>query len=363
MEVGKFDVILRSIAGIPLAFYGYALQKAWISIESVPSSALTSPVDFLPGGITNAILAFAIGFLALRFDSHRFRHGMLWIGLGMQLATVLLFAISLNTGFHPAAFDIAIALADTGGVVLLSALWIDLYSLLNPVRVAYLNAITIIVAQALIFVIEGNELWRILPTLAVNSLLGVVLYILAAKRGENEHPPAPVSKAKFLFPYKAVLFIAVYSFAYGIASQSVSVVVARYTAVLPAIIVLLFIFLNTKRFNISMLLRLAFPLMVAGFLLVALIPGDVHRISSIMLYCGFSSMEMLLLLMVCTIAYSSRHLCHLAFRGAGRNAVSHARPRRHVRRVRLRDVRVVGVHRRQRFRYRPGDSREPHADV
>lgn len=102
-----------------------------------------------------------------------------------------------------------------------------------------------------------------------------------------------------------MLFIAVYSFAYGIASQGVNVVSARYTAVVPAIIVLAFIFLNTRRFNISMLLRLAFPLMVAGFLLVSLIPGEVRSASSFMLSSGFSAMEMLLVLIVCTIAYSS----------------------------------------------------------
>ncbi|HIS39468.1 MAG TPA: hypothetical protein IAC12_01270 [Candidatus Aphodovivens avistercoris] len=305
MKTERFNIVLRSMAGIPLAFYGYAFQKAWISIESVPSAALAPHIDVLPGGVLNALLAFAFGFLALKFDSTRFRRNALAIGVALQLCTAALLAVSLSFGFHPAALSIASSLADVGGVVLLSALWIDLYSLLNPVRVAYLNAVTIIVAQALIFVVEGNELWRILPVMAVLSCITALLYLLAARDGRKEQPPTPVSKARFLFPYKAVLFIAVYSFAYGIASQGINVVSARYTAVVPAIIVLAFIFLNTRRFNISMLLRLAFPLMVAGFLLVSLIPGEVRSVSSFMLSSGFSAMEMLLVLIVCTIAYSS----------------------------------------------------------
>ena len=305
MRTGHFDVVLHSVAGIPLAFYGYAFQKAWISIESVPSTALVLGPDLIPGGILNALVAIVLGILALKFDSHRFRRVLLYVGTGLQLADAALLITVPFVDYPPEVFAFATAIAGAGGVVLMSALWVDLYSLLNPVRVAYLNAVAIILAQALIFIVEGNELSRVLAVLAVIPIITACLYIVGAHSGAKENPPAKISKAKFLFPYKAVLFIAVYSLAYGVAAVDASVISARYTAVVPAAIVLLFVFLNTKRFNISILIRMALPLMLSGFLLISFIPGELHAASSFMLYSGFATMEMLLLLMVCTISYSS----------------------------------------------------------
>lgn len=305
MKTERFNIVLRSIAGIPLAFYGYAFQKAWISIESVPSAALPPAFDFVPAGVLNALVALALGFLALKLDSHRFRRAVLAVGMALQLVAAGALGMSLAIDFDPAAFSVVMTLVETGGVVLLSALWIDLYALLNPVRVAFLNAVAIIVAQAIIFVVEENSPVRIVAVLCVIPFITALLYVVAARRGESEHPPTQVSKARFLLPYKAVAFIAVFSFAYGIASMGVNVVNARYASVVPAGVVLVFIFLNTKRFNISILVRMALPLMLAGFLLVSFIPGDAHAFPSFMLYAGFSTMEMLLLLMVCTISYSS----------------------------------------------------------
>lgn len=305
MKTERFDIILRSIVGIPLAFYGYAFQKAWISIGTIPTAALVSIPDFVPGSVVNAFIAFFLGFLALKIDSTLFRRTVLSVGVALQLVTAAALISSFFIAFNDVAFGIFIRLASAGGTVLVSALWIDLYALLNPVRVAYLNAVAIIIAQAIIFVVEENDIARILPVMIVVSLITACLYLTAAHKGTQENPPAQVSKSRFLIPYKAMLFIGVFSFAYGIATTEGSVINARYTAVIPAMIVLLSIFLNTRRFNISILVRLAMPLMLVGFLLASFIPGDVPTISSYMLYSGFATMEMLLLLIVCAISYSS----------------------------------------------------------
>lgn len=305
VKTERFDIVLRSITGIPLALYGYAFHKAWISIGTVPTAALAPTSDFIPGGIVNAAIAFFLGLLALKFDSTRFRRTALAVGVFLQVVTAIALTVSYFIAIDAAAFGVFVKLANAGGTVLLSALWVDLYALLNPVRVAYLNAVVIIIAQAFIFVVEGNDIIRILPVIAVIPLITGCLYLAAANKGAQENPPTQISKSRFLFPYKAVLFIGVFSFAYGIASMGGNVINARYTAVVPAAVVLLFIFLNTRRFNISILVRMAMPLMLAGFLLVSFIPGEVPALSSLMLYSGFATMEMLLLLIVCTISYSS----------------------------------------------------------
>lgn len=80
---------------------------------------------------------------------------------------------------------------------------------------------------------------------------------------------------------------------------------ARYAAVVPSLIVICFLFVNDRRFNVSVLLRFAFPLMVAGFLLVFLASSSYGVFASIVVNVGFATMEMLLLFMVCTISYSA----------------------------------------------------------
>lgn len=75
--------------------------------------------------------------------------------------------------------------------------------------------------------------------------------------------------------------------------------------VVPAAIIVTLVLVDARKFSISLLFRISFPLMIGGFLFISIIPGMPHAASSFMLDIGFSAMRMLLFLMVCTISYST----------------------------------------------------------
>ena len=194
------------------------------------------------------------------------------------------------------------------GTLALSVLWIDLYARLNPIRAAFLNAVAVVVSQLFIFFTEENSIQRVFWMLLLLLAMTCVCYIAASRKSEQgggvARPAFSERGERFPVPYTAVAFIAACSFAYGIATMMTPDVGARYTSVVPSLIVIAFILVDTKRFDMSLLLRIALPLLVGGFLLVAFVTGT-HAVSSAVLNTGFAAIEMLLLLMVCTVSYST----------------------------------------------------------
>lgn len=227
----------------------------------------------------------------------------------MQVASgVLLLILSMWPADSVAsviAFDVLCAF----GIVFFSALWVDLYSTLNPILAAFVNAVSVFFAEALIYLVEFDPLDRVFVVMLVIPFLTGVTYRLAkGSTGGRDGGEVPVEVPKGIlhpWPLKVMAFVAACSFAYGVISTSTNGLVTRHAALVPAAIVMLFVLINTKRFSISILYRLAFPLMVCGFLLMALAPDILQPFPTIMLYAGFSSVEMLLLLMVCSMSYST----------------------------------------------------------
>ena len=308
--VDRLDVLRRSIAGIPLAFCGFAFQKAFISIQNIPASSVF--VDNPPSsyGLIYGFSAVLVAVLALKVDAKRLRKLMLPSAVLLQIASIAVLCVAyLRPATWPIGLMLATSLIRACGVVFFSALWVDLYATLNPVRVAFLNAVSILLAEMLIYLVEMNPLNRIFVVAFALPLATGISYHLAANDSKNgieeERPRAFPASAVFPFPIKVMAFIGACSFAYGVVSISTNAVLARHAAVIPALVVLVFVIINTKRFSISLLYRLAFPLMVCGFLLIALVPGAAQPLPSTMLYAGFASVEMLLLLMVCAISYST----------------------------------------------------------
>ena len=323
------------MAAIPLAFYGYAFHRVSTSLFQVPF-ALVDKGHFIPSfGIFVGVFACLIAVAVFVAGSDRVRKAALPIGVASQLVASLLVALVYYGAIDSQAVALASGVLGSFATACLSALWIDLYARLNPVRAVWCGAVALLVSQAIVFLVEGNALYRVFIALAFAPLLSLVCFLIAIRSGEsgaevglkregkadedrgeakragiaaprNEGDSARCApKDRFMLPYKAVAFIAAYSFAYGFARMGDDLLNARYAAVVPSVIVICFLFINDRRFNVSVLLRFAFPLMVAGFLLVFLASSAYGAFASVVVNVGFATMEMLLLFMVCTIAYST----------------------------------------------------------
>ena len=281
--MGRFGAVYQSVAASPIVFYGYAFHRVSTSLFQVPFAAVDKGHIVPSFGIFVGLFASLVALAVLLLGSEKVRRIALPVGVISQLAAGLLVALV----YCQVVDDPVVALV--GGVLgsfattLLSALWIDLYARLNPVRAVWCGAVALLISQALVFLVEGNALYRVFAVLACAPLLSLACFLAAVrsgkggssrpgKRGRAEggkaaggEPACAAAEDRFLLPYKAVAFIAAYSFAYGFVRMGDDLLNARYAAVVPSLIVVCFLFVNDRRFNVSVLLRFAFPLMVAGF--------------------------------------------------------------------------------------------------
>lgn len=317
--MGRIGIVVGSIAAIPVTYYGYALLKACISTSGIPYGELFGTA-LIPNfrSIANTVVAFALAVIVYQLGSQAVRKVGLQVGLLCYLAALIAMAatfFSLPNSLS-SALSLACALLQSVGTIILSALWVDLYAKLNPNRAIFANCCAIIMAQCIVFLTELNPVPRILFMLTASILASAACYHLACADGSQTLPKREAStdsstasnreKEYFPIPHKALLFIAIYSFAYGIAFPMANAVFARYAAVIPSVIVILLILINSKRFDASLLFRIVLPLMIGGLLLVVVIPGCNGTIAALVLNAGYSTMEILLILLVCTISYGMR---------------------------------------------------------
>ena len=318
--MGKIGAAIGSITAIPLAFYGFAFLKACMSASGIPANAVFDGA-LIPNfrSTANAAFALVLAFSVYRFGSPAIRKVGLGIGTGCYLAalfTMMASCFGPSQSLNP-ALSIASTLMQSAGTVVLSSLWIDLYAKLNPTRAIFANSCAIIAAQCIVFLTELNPIPRILFMLVVSIIASTTCCQFAKieMRDKQNRAAKSISEAAESrknqtaeycpIPLKALLFIAVYSLAYGIATPIIDVISARYAAVIPSVIVIALVIVNSKRFSVATLFRIALPLMIGGFLLVAVIPGHDSSISTVVLNAGYSAMELLLVLMVCTISYGT----------------------------------------------------------
>lgn len=295
----------QSIAAIPLVLYGYALCKAYSSAERAPVYfAHFAPVELL--GLSTPLLAVLLAIVIRKFPEKPIRHIALAVGIVCQMTSFFLECADSLHLFQLEGFPSVLSfVVGSIGTVLISVLWIDLYSQLNPIRAAFANAFATLMSLAALYVIEGCSLDRQLAILFAIPLFSALCLLLSLRKGTNESHSENGKGARLIFPYKAVAFIAAYSFSYGAISALGFAEDSPYAAIVPALIIMVLVLIDPRRFSASMMFRVSFPLMSGGFLLVAIIPGLPHPASAFLLDVGFASMRMLLFLMVCTIAYST----------------------------------------------------------
>lgn len=301
--MNQSSAVHRSIVAIPLAFYGYALQKAWIEIDPAPAVGGFGDVVLGGLGVFTPFFAIVLAILFYRWNTWRLRLTVLACGMVLQVvSTALLILQPTLAGMSLVPFAIA---TQSLSSVAVSALWVDLYAGLGPVRAAFAVATSNLLSIVLIFLLEANDPNRLALSATVIPFVASVCYCLAAKpQFSNAQTLSP--QPRLILPYRAIAFIAAYSFAYGVMSAFGFTTNSSYAIMLPAGIVVLLVTLNARKFNLSLLFRVAFALMAGGFLLVAIIPGTLGGASAIMLDTGFTSMELLLLLIVYTLAYNTK---------------------------------------------------------
>ncbi|MFR1638144.1 MAG: helix-turn-helix transcriptional regulator [Eggerthellaceae bacterium] len=218
---------------------------------------------------------------------------------------MLMFASCWLPGIAPAV-GVPATLLGGFGIALLILFWSELYGCLNPLRVALYYSASIVVGALVLYVYRGF----MLPWLFVMSVPAAGGVARAARRGFGSLPTAELpstSWTRFSVPWKAVLFMAAYAFAYGLMEGGLYAgAFGPHSApgtLAVGVLVFLGVAVRGGRFDFGIIYRVALPLMV-----VALFPlptlGHVQGMAaSFCVSAGYTAQTVLIMLIMANICY------------------------------------------------------------
>lgn len=301
---------------VPLAFLGLGLYRAWIEITFVGSFAglpfQTSPIgnmafgtrDLFDGSMAIVSLLCALG--AQRIGPF-FNKKPVSVACGtlLVLSTVLAFCTALFPE-STAALGAPVAVTGGIGIALLILLWSELYGCLNPLRVATYYSLSIVAGGLTIYVWRGFMFpWLFVMTaiLPLASLLCVHEGFRKIPRAERPH----AAPTKLSVPWKAVLLMATYAFAYGLLeSVSYSGWFGPHSApgaILAGAVIFFAAAAQGKRFDFGVIYRVALPLTVAALLLIPALNVFGGGVGSFCVAAGYTAQSVLIMVIIANLCY------------------------------------------------------------
>lgn len=289
----------------PLSFFGLAFNKAWIFLALPYLSIRSEQQGFTSFDLLFALAAIAIAIVSLRVAPAALKRFITPLSTLCTLIASALLLAAYSSGDANAILVTAALPFAAVGIMSMAALWADFYALFNPLRAAFFNGAAIILAICISYALKANVPPRAFIILIALSLITALCYKISIAKSISEQTRNDQQCCRVVFPYKAVLFIAVYSLAYGMAAPLQSSVAGFFELrILPALVVVGFAFLNVKKFSMKVLYNIAFLFMICGLVVVALIPGVPDTASLFLLDTSYNSMGLMLMLIACSIAYS-----------------------------------------------------------
>lgn len=296
-----------SLAWMPVALFGYALSKSWIRLASPFLAESRTLIPHLNFDLLFTFSAVLIAVLSLAFPSSRVKRCLLPVSILALIASSVMMLLTLSFPETSEVLGVAVRVTGAFGVMGMAVLWTDLYALLNPARAAFFAAGSVVLSWGLCYLVELNPPYRLLVIMVVFALLAWWAYSQARREVRRELPADDVRTCDFTVPYRAIIFIGAYSFAFGLISHAASANIdgASQFRIIPAAVVLILLFVDTKRFSLKVLYNIAFPTMACGILLAALLPGMPLSASTLLIDISYAAMNLMVTVVACTISYAS----------------------------------------------------------
>lgn len=254
---------IAGLPWIPLPFLGLGVFRAWLhllagTVARTPAALGAAPLPAFPSDpvIVATFLTFVL--LARRLTPLRSRRWV-WLAAGALLAvgSLTTYAV-LVPGLSPLAVSVARVIADGVGIPLMFLLWFELFGSIGPTRTCLSYAGSFVVSAAISWFYQGFQPeWlplatAVLPLVSLRCLQNCyrherIVRLLGESEDEDEERgrrggavlprgggfwadgraagPVPGMRpdgagwASFAFPWKPVLVIAAFSFAYGLLSS------------------------------------------------------------------------------------------------------------------------------------------------
>ncbi len=294
---------------IPLCFLGLGIYRAWIEIVFVGSF-----VDFPTAQVASHDL-FDIVMVAVLFSCAAFAKrigpffGRRWVyvvsGSSLVLSTMCMFLSLCMPGYAGSLAVPAVVLGGFG-IALVILLWSELYGCLNPFRVALYYSASMIVAAFVVYLCRGLAD----PWLAVVTTVMPVASLAWAAAGFRTLPAGELPSThptRFSFPWKIVLLMAIYAFAYGLQEpsmyQSTFGPHSAFGTLAVAAIVFAGVIARGGKFDFDIIYRIALPLMVAAFLILPSVGPLSRAVSDFCTSASYAAFSILIMLIMANLSY------------------------------------------------------------
>ena len=299
--------LLPWLPSIPLFFLGLGVYRAWIEIVFV-GSFVRFPAASVAGHDAFDLVMIATMFLCAALAK---RIGPLFgkrslyavSGVALTVSTLCMFA-SIWIPRSADALAVPAVLLGGFGIALVILLWSELYGCLNPFRVALYYSASMIVAALLIYLCRG----LLLPWLGAVVLVLPVVSLAACAAGFRSLPSGELPRAKpskFSFPWKIVLLMAIYAFAYGLKESSMyqSTLGPHSAFGTLAAIVFVGVIARGGKFDFGVIYRIALPLMVAAFLILPNVGVLGQAASDFCTSASYTAFSILIMLIMANLCY------------------------------------------------------------
>lgn len=299
---------LSNLPRVPLIFLGLGFYRAWIEIAGSTPFPESSPLP-VSGGIVFQIAAVVVWLLGALFAEYlaplsKGKAVFIFSGGVLVLTTIANYYLTFNPDAG-AYLSLPVAIASGVAIALVILLWSEFYGCFNPLKVALYYSCSIIAGALLVYLSKGLVAEYLIVFKVLLPVFSVLFAYLSFKKIPEAERPRPMV-SRFSFPWKPVLLMAIFSFAYGLKQSSVAGPLESHSSagvVVAAAIVLIAAISQGEKFNFGLLYRFGFPLMVASFLLVPDFGVPLDGISWFCAAFSYTAFSILIMILMSSMVY------------------------------------------------------------
>lgn len=321
---------------LPLAFIGLAAYRAWIELTFVGSYFREAPYSPMARDAFDlSMMAFLVlGVLfAKRLTPLIEKQSIRNTALFMLLVSTTCVVGGASFAEWGAVLSLAGAIIGGAGIAITLILWSELYSCLNPLRVALYYSASIVASALIVYTMKGF----LFPWFATYLFILPIATIASAGAAFRSIPQAErshISQAQIAFPWKLVLWMAIFSLAYGLVQEQLTTSAFGPHSSPGALFVGLFVFmgiaLRKRKFDFSAIYRVALPLMVGAFLIIPIVGNFNNMVTAFFVSGAYTACSILVMIIMSNMCYrygiaamwlfGIERTVRMAFNGAGRTA-------------------------------------------
>lgn len=270
---------LAQLLDMPLAFLGFALWRAWVSLSYAdPACALPlrDATGQLPYDAGLAVAALVIAVFSSRLaplNEKEWSYGVAGVLFAFAMSTNI---ASVDNPGLATVLAIPSTVAASVASALLILLWCEAYSCLNPARVAVYYALSMVLGVVVTFILKGFTV----PYLHGALVLLPILSLMLVHRSYHRFIPVsdrPQAADRPLVPWKLIAIMALYGVAEGLAAAYTGgadpALVGSHSTIstlVAAMALFVLVYWLSDRFPLSVLYRAPLVIIACGLLLIPL---------------------------------------------------------------------------------------------